>query len=76
MAATPQAKIQNGFHPMLPGFAHAELNNIDSFAAAIDTDTAVFIESIQGEGAFILPKIVFYRSCAPVRRASNLANAR
>lgn len=51
MAATPQAKIQNGFHPMLPGFAHAELNNIDSFAAAIDTDTAaVFIESIQGEG--------------------------
>ncbi|MGB0418378.1 MAG: aspartate aminotransferase family protein [Opitutales bacterium] len=51
MTATPQAKIQNGFHPMLPGFAHAELNNIDSFAAAIDTDTAaVFIESIQGEG--------------------------
>lgn len=51
MAATPQAKIQNGFHPMLPGFAHAELNNIDSFAAAIDADTAaVFIESIQGEG--------------------------
>lgn len=51
MAATPQAKIQNGFHPMLPGFAHAELNNIDSFEAAIDADTAaVFIESIQGEG--------------------------
>lgn len=51
MAATPQAKIQNGFHPMLPGFAHAELNNINSFEAAIDNDTAaVFIESIQGEG--------------------------
>ena len=51
MAATPQAKIQNGFHPMLPGFAHAELINIDSFETAIDADTAaVFIESIQGEG--------------------------
>ena len=36
---------------VLPGFAHAELNNIESFEAAIDADTAaVFIESIQGEG--------------------------
>ena len=40
MAATPGAKIQNGFHPMLPGFAHAGLNNIDTgFEAAIDADT-------------------------------------
>ncbi|MCH2156764.1 MAG: aspartate aminotransferase family protein [Opitutales bacterium] len=51
MSATPQEKVQNGFHPLVPGFVTAEFNNIDSFAAAIDDQTAaVFIETIQGEG--------------------------
>lgn len=51
MAATPQEKIQGGFRPMLEGFKFAELNNIKSFDAAIDAQTAaVFIETIQGEG--------------------------
>lgn len=51
MAATPQAKIQHGFEPMLDGFATARLNDIDSFARAINEQTAaVFVETIQGEG--------------------------
>lgn len=51
MAATPQEKIQKGFRPMLEGFRHARLNDIEAFDAAVDPDTAaVFIESIQGEG--------------------------
>jgi len=51
MAATPQEKIQGGFRPMLPGFRHARLNDIDSFASQIDeTVCAVMIETIQGEG--------------------------
>lgn len=51
MSATPQAKIQKGFAPLVEGFAFAELNNLSSFEAAIDEDTsAVFIETIQGEG--------------------------
>lgn len=51
MAATPQEKIQGGFRPMLDGFAHAELNNIESFDTLIDASTAaVFLETIQGEG--------------------------
>lgn len=51
MAATPQDKIQSGFRPMLDGFAHAEINQIETFEAQIDAQTAaVFLETIQGEG--------------------------
>ena len=51
MAATPQEKIQGGFRPMLPGFRHAKLNDIESFKEAIDDSVcAVMIETIQGEG--------------------------
>ena len=51
MSATPQEKIQKGFRPLVPGFAFAELNNLDSFEALIDDSTAaIFVETIQGEG--------------------------
>jgi acetylornithine/N-succinyldiaminopimelate aminotransferase len=51
MSATPQAKVQDGFHPLLDGFTFATLNSIESFDQSIDKDVAaVFIESIQGEG--------------------------
>jgi acetylornithine aminotransferase/acetylornithine/N-succinyldiaminopimelate aminotransferase len=51
MAATPQEKIQGGFRPMLDGFKHGVLNDIDSFAKLIDEQTAaILIEPIQGEG--------------------------
>jgi acetylornithine aminotransferase/acetylornithine/N-succinyldiaminopimelate aminotransferase len=50
MAATPQEKIQSGFRPMLDGFAFGELNNLASFAALVDAQTAaIFVETIQGE---------------------------
>lgn len=51
MAATPQDKIQKGFHPMLEGFRYAEFNNIESFKEQIDASVAaIMIETIQGEG--------------------------
>jgi acetylornithine/N-succinyldiaminopimelate aminotransferase len=50
MSATPQEKIQKGFRPLVPGFAVGELNNIESFAALVDDQTAaILVESIQGE---------------------------
>ena len=50
MSATPQAKIQNGFHPLVPGFAFGDLNDVDSFGALVDEQAAaIFIETIQGE---------------------------
>ena len=51
MSATPQEKIQKGFRPLLSGFAFGELNNLASFEALIDDETAaIFVETIQGEG--------------------------
>ena len=51
ISATPKENVRQGFAPLVDGFAFAELNDIDSFASAIDGNTAaVFIETIQGEG--------------------------
>jgi acetylornithine aminotransferase/acetylornithine/N-succinyldiaminopimelate aminotransferase len=51
MSATPKESVQRGFRPLLPGFAFAELNNLESFAALVDADTsAIFVETIQGDG--------------------------
>lgn len=51
MSATPQAKIQQGFGPMLEGFKHAELNKVQSFEDQIDESVcAILLETIQGEG--------------------------
>jgi acetylornithine aminotransferase/acetylornithine/N-succinyldiaminopimelate aminotransferase len=51
MSATPQEKIQKGFRPLVPGFVHGELNNLQSFADLVDEATAaIFVETIQGEG--------------------------
>jgi acetylornithine/N-succinyldiaminopimelate aminotransferase len=51
MSATPQEKVQKGFRPLVSGFAFGELNNLASFEALVDGDSAaIFIETIQGEG--------------------------
>ncbi len=58
MAATPQEKIQNGFRPMLEGFAFGEINNLASFEKLVDGQTAaIFVETIQGESGI--------HACAP-----------
>lgn len=51
MSATPKESVQKGFRPLVPGFVHAELNNLESFAALVDADTsAILVESVQGDG--------------------------
>ena len=51
LSATGQEKTKAGFHPLLPGFVHAEFNNLDSFREVVDESTAaVFVEPVQGEG--------------------------
>ncbi|WP_438481046.1 aspartate aminotransferase family protein [Oleiharenicola lentus] len=51
MSATPQEKIQKGFRPLVPGFVFGELNNLQSFVDLVDENTtAIFLETIQGEG--------------------------
>lgn len=62
MSATPQEKIQSGFHPMLDGFAVAEFNNTESFAAQVDDATsAILVETVQGEGGINVAEASFLR---------------
>jgi acetylornithine/N-succinyldiaminopimelate aminotransferase len=51
ISATDQAKMIDGFAPLLPGFTVVEFNNLDAALAAVDENTAGFLlEPIQGEG--------------------------
>ncbi|TPG39662.1 aspartate aminotransferase family protein [Sphingomonas koreensis] len=51
ISATNQAKLRDGFEPLLPGFNYAEFNDLDGALALIDDNTAGFlVEPIQGEG--------------------------
>lgn len=54
MTATGQTKYQKGFEPLMPGFAYAEFNNLESVKAAITPATvAVLCEAVQGEGGIV-----------------------
>ncbi len=51
ISATNQAKMRDGFEPLLPGFKYAQFNDLDGALALIDANTAGFlVEPIQGEG--------------------------
>ncbi len=51
ISATNQAKMRDGFEPLLPGFAYAPFNDLDAALALIDDQTAGFmVETVQGEG--------------------------
>jgi acetylornithine/N-succinyldiaminopimelate aminotransferase len=51
ISATDQAKMIDGFAPLLPGFKVVEFDNLDAALAAVDENTAGFlVEPIQGEG--------------------------
>lgn len=51
ISATNQAKMRDGFEPLLPGFKYADFNDLDAALALIDDNTAGFlVEPIQGEG--------------------------
>lgn len=54
MAATGQDKVRTGFGPMLPTFAYAKYNDIQSVSTLIDENTAaVMLEVVQGEGGVV-----------------------
>ncbi|MHC9417970.1 acetylornithine transaminase [Sphingomonas citri] len=51
ISATNQAKMRDGFEPLLPGFKYATFNDLAGALALIDEHTAGFlVEPIQGEG--------------------------
>jgi len=51
ISATDQAKMIDGFAPLLPGFKVVAFDDLDAALAAVDENTAGFlVEPIQGEG--------------------------
>ena len=51
ISATNQAKMRDGFEPLLPGFAYAPFNDLAAALAMVDDNTAGFmVETVQGEG--------------------------
>ena len=51
ISATNQAKMIDGFAPLLPGFTVVEFDDLEAALAAMDENTAGFlVEPIQGEG--------------------------
>ncbi len=57
LSATGNSKVQKGFEPLVPGFVRTRLNDIEDLRRIANERpnvTAVFLETIQGEGG-ILP---------------------
>ncbi|MBX3566187.1 MAG: aspartate aminotransferase family protein [Sphingomonas sp.] len=51
ISATDQAKMRDGFEPLLPGFDYVKFNDLEGALARIDGETAGFlVETVQGEG--------------------------
>ena len=62
LAATGNAKYQEGFGPPVEGFDHVPLNNLNAVRNAIGPNTAgIIIEPIQGEGGIRSADIQFMR---------------
>ena len=54
ITATGQAKYQQGFEPLPPGFKYVPFNDLDALKAAVGPNTcAVMLEPVQGEGGVI-----------------------
>ena len=62
MTATGQDKTHQGFEPLVPGFAYAEFNDLDSVKRLVTAKTvAIMLEPIQGEGGINVATPEFMR---------------
>lgn len=56
ISATGQAKVKEGFEPLLPGFTHVPFGDVEALRAAVGPETcAVMLEPVQGESGVIVP---------------------
>ena len=73
MSATGQAKIQQGFDPLLPGFRYLPYNDIAALEAGIRPETAaILLEPIQGEGGVNAATPAFLRAVASICKKHDL----
>lgn len=62
ISATAQEKVKAGFAPLLEGFRHADLNDLDSVEQTLGSETAaILVEPIQGEGGIHVATPEFLR---------------
>lgn len=63
MAATAQAKIHQGFSPLLTGFRYVPFNDAEALKQAINpTTVGILLEPIQGEGGVNVAKKEFLKA--------------
>jgi len=63
VAATGQEKYQKPYAPLMPGFKHVPLNDLDALEAAVDDETcAIMMEPIQGESGVYPADIEYVRA--------------
>lgn len=65
LSATANPKIHAGFGPLVPGFVRVKLNDIAAVEAAIAAHpgvTAIFLETIQGEGGINPARVEFLQA--------------
>jgi predicted acetylornithine/succinylornithine family transaminase len=73
MSATGQAKIQEGFDPLLPGFRYLPFNDLAALENAIRPETAaILLEPIQGEGGVNCASPEFLRAVADLCKKHDL----
>jgi len=73
MSATAQAKIHEGFDPLLPGFRYLPFNDISSLKNGIRPETAaILMEPIQGEGGVNVATPEFLRAAARICKENDL----
>ncbi|MEI6654492.1 MAG: acetylornithine/succinylornithine family transaminase [Verrucomicrobiota bacterium] len=73
MAATGQAKIQEGFDPLLPGFRYLPFNDPAALENAVRPETAaVLLEPVQGEGGVHIATPEFLRAIAALCKKHDL----
>jgi len=73
LAATGQAKVQEGFFPLLPSFRHLPFNDIEALEAGIRPETvAILLEPVQGEGGVNLASREFLRAVARLCKRHDL----
>jgi len=73
MSATGQAKIQEGFDPLLPGFRYLPFNDIAALENAVRPETAaILLEPVQGEGGVNMATPEFVRAVADLCKKHDL----
>jgi predicted acetylornithine/succinylornithine family transaminase len=73
LSATGQPKYQESFQPIVPGFAYADYNDLESWKAVITDQTcAIILELVQGEGGVIPATRDFIKGLSEICQKRNL----